>query len=76
MVLIEKTMKHYKYRLTFPRLLLFLVLIISGAWHLAINGWKAVKPEEIWLGLVLLVALLGSTILRFYLERKNRNKTR
>ena len=69
-------MKQFKYELTLPRLLLFLVLLISGAWHIATYGWEAIRPEEIWLGLVLFVALLGSIILRFYLGWRKRRKTR
>ncbi|MCE2613760.1 hypothetical protein LVD13_12325 [Flavobacteriaceae bacterium D16] len=69
-------MKKFKYGLTLPRLLFFVVLITTGAWHFGTYGWEESRPEEIWLGLVLLVALLGSLILRFYLERKKRSKTR
>ena len=72
----SRAMKHYKYGLTLPRLLLFLVLLGLGIWHIVTYGWEAIRPEEIWLGLVLFVALLGSTILRFYLGRKKRRKTR
>jgi hypothetical protein len=70
------TMKHFKYRLTPARLLLFAVLLISGGWQIVTYGWEAIRPEEIWLGLVLLVALLGSAILRFYQGRRKRSKTR
>lgn len=76
MVLELKLMKHFKYKLSVPRLLLFAVLLGSGGLYIINNGWQVIRPEEIWLGLVLFVALLGSVILRFYLFRKKRNKTR
>ena len=69
-------MKKFKYGLTLPRLLFFVVLIATGAWHFWTYGWEESKPEEIWLGLVLLVALLGSIILRFYLTWRRGSKTR
>jgi hypothetical protein len=72
----SKVMTHFKYRLTPARTLLFAVLLISGGWQIVTYGWEAIRPEEIWLGLVLLVALLGSAILRFYLGRRERSKTR
>jgi len=65
-------MKNFNYRLTTPRLILFIVLVVSGFWHFAVNGFEGVRSEEIWLGLVLLVALLGSVILRFAVKRKRK----
>lgn len=63
-------MKKFRYRGTMPRLLLFAFLILSGGWHFAKNGFDEVRPEEIWLGIVLLVALLGSLILKLSVKRK------
>ncbi len=63
-------MEKFNYKLTPPRLVLFIVLVLSGSWHFAVHGLEGVRPEEIWLGLVLLVALLGSVILRFAVKRK------
>ena len=65
-------MENFKYGFTIPRLILFIVLIVSGSWHFAVYGFEGVRPEEIWLGLVLLVALLGSAVLRFALKRKRK----
>lgn len=68
----SREMSKFKFKGTTPRLLLFAFLIVSGVWHFAQNGFDEVRPEEIWLGIVLLVALLGSLILKLSVKRKPR----
>ena len=65
-------MRNYRYGYTAPRLVLFIFLLVSGGWHFRTHGWEAAKPEDLWLGLVLLVALLGSVVIRFVLKRKTK----
>ncbi len=63
-------MSKYRYGSTVPRLFLFMILVGSGVWHFVQYGFEKVRTEEIWLGIVLLVALLGSLILRLSVKRK------
>ncbi len=66
-------MDNFNYNLTPPRLILFVVLLVSASWRIAVNGIEEVRPEENWFGLVLFVALLASVILRFTLKRKRKD---
>lgn len=56
-------MKKSKNKLTLPRLFMVIVLFITGIIHFMYHGFEELKPVDLVLSLVLLVALLGLIIL-------------
>jgi hypothetical protein len=64
-------MKNYK--LTWPRTLLFTVLLLGGIYYYSKNGFKNLETHEIVISVLLMVSLLILIVLKIIDPAKNRD---